>query len=58
MILLIIVGLVLLLLGIYLAMPAPLPVIFKIIGIVLLVWGGILLLLYLLHGSAGAFVPT
>jgi hypothetical protein len=57
MIALIIFGLVLLLIGLYVAMPEPLPVIFKIIGIVLLVWGGVLLALYLIHGASGAAIP-
>lgn len=57
MIILIVVGLILLLIGLYVAMPEPVPIIFKIIGIVLLVWGGVLLALYLIHGASGAAVP-
>lgn len=57
MIILIIVGLIALLIGLYVAMPEPLPIIFKIVGIVLLVWGLVLLVMYLAHGSLGAAVP-
>jgi hypothetical protein len=52
MIALIVIGVILLLIGLYVAMPEPLPVVFKIIGIVLLVWGLILLALYLIPTGA------
>jgi hypothetical protein len=57
MIALIVIGLIALLIGLYVAMPEPLPIIFKIIGIVLLVWGLVLLALYFVHGASGAAIP-